>query len=722
MAPLLASALLLTPFACGRAAEPPTASSPDPAPAVEAPAAEASAEQASAAAVPGATVDDARLVGAGEEPGTWLSYGRTYSEQRYSPLTRITDANVGQLGLAWSFETGTKRGLEATPIVVDGVIYTTGTWSVVYAIDARTGKEIWRHDPVVPREMGGKVCCDVVNRGVAIYKGRIYAGTLDGRLQALDAKTGEVVWSKVTVDQTKPYSITMAPRVVKGKVLIGNGGAEFGVRGYVSAYDAEDGELVWRFYTVPGDPSQPFEHPELEAAAETWTGEWWTAGGGGTAWNAISYDPELDLVYVGTGNGSPWSKHIRSPEGGDNLYVSSILALRPDTGRLVWHYQETPGDTWDYTATQDIVLGELEIDGVERKVLMHAPKNGFFYVLDRETGELLSAEPFAEVTWATHIDMETGRPVLGEDTNYASGETVTIKPSPHGAHNWHSMSFNPDTGLVYIPTQEVPYFFKKDPAYEYTPGAWNLGIDFTVADEFPREYVSGHLLAWDPVAQKEVWRAQYTGPWNGGTLTTAGNLVFQGTAHGTFVAYRASDGEPLFETSSGTGVIAAPVTYELDGEQYVAVMAGWGGAYALAAGDAAAKAGVTQDTNHGRLLVFKLGGTAKLPVHEAQERELAAIPAEFDADLVLRGNHAFHRWCGTCHGPGVVSGGVLPDLRKSAAAIYDIYPAILLEGAKLPNGMPNFSPFIGPDDVEAIRAYVLTRRAALLESQEANGS
>ncbi|MBW2240905.1 MAG: PQQ-dependent dehydrogenase, methanol/ethanol family [Deltaproteobacteria bacterium] len=661
-------------------------------------------------------VDDARLLAAADENDVWLSYGRTQSEQRFSPLTQIDENNVGELGLHWAFEPGTRRGLEATPLLVDGVFYTTGTWSVVFAIDARTGDLKWRYDPRVPRKTAGIACCDVVNRGVAVYRGRVYVGTLDGRLVSLDAETGEPIFEVVTTDPTRPYTITMAPRVVKGKVILGNGGAEFGVRGYVSAYDWETGELVWRFYTVPGDPSQPFEHAELEAAAKTWTGEWWKVGGGGTVWDSIAYDPELDLLYVGTGNGSPWSRYVRSPGGGDNLYVSSILALRPDTGKLVWYYQNTPGDNWDFTSTQHIMLAELEIDGRERRVLMQAPKNGFFYVLDRETGELISAEAYAKVTWAKGIDKKTGRPIEVEGLDYRN-TVVEVYPSPHGAHNWHPMSFNPQTGLVYIPANEIPYFFKLDPEYEYKPGAWNLGYDFTVADSFPREVVSGHLLAWDPVAQKEVWRAQYTSPWNGGTLSTAGNLVFQGTAHGTFVAYRASDGKQLWETPAGTGIVAAPMTYELDGAQYVAVMAGWGGAFALAAGDAAAAAGTTDNT--GRLLVYKLGGTARLPVHEAIERELAAIPADLDADQVLRGNHLFHRWCGTCHGSGAVSGGVLPDLRQAAPGIYDTIEDIVLRGVRMPNGMPSFAEWLEPSDVADLRAYLLSRRAALLEERAA---
>ncbi|MCB9726792.1 MAG: PQQ-dependent dehydrogenase, methanol/ethanol family [Spirochaetaceae bacterium] len=659
------------------------------------------------------TVDDARLRNATSEPESWLTYGGSYAEQRYSRLDRIDATNVGELGLAWSFETNTKRGLEATPIVVDGVIYTTGTWSVVFAIDARTGKLLWRHDPAVPRATAGLACCDVVNRGVAVYAGRVYAATLDGRLQALDARTGEVVWSVRTVDPSRPYTITMAPRIVKGRVILGNGGAEYGVRGYVSAYDAQTGELAWRFYTVPGDPSKPYEHPELEQAARTWdpSSEYWVVGGGGTAWNSVAFDPDLDLLYVGTGNGSPWSHEVRSEGGGDNLFVCSILALDPDSGRLVWHYQTTPGDQWDYTSTQDIVLADLEIEGRPRKVLMHAPKNGFFYVIDRETGVPISAEPFVPINWAKGMDRSTWRPIVDESLDYEN-EIVTIMPSPHGAHNWHPMSFNPETGLVYVPAQESVFFFKEDPDWEYEPGSWNVGYDKTILTISPPDVVSGHLLAWDPIAQKEAWRVQYAGPWNGGTLTTAGNLVFQGTAHGTFAAYRATDGAVLWEQPSGTGIIAAPVTYLLDGEQYVAVMAGWGGSFPLSAGEAAKAAGVHDLT--GRLLVYKLGGQAKLPVHEVREREIAALPADFTPEEVQAGSDTYHRWCLVCHGPGAISGGVLPDLRKAAPEIYDSLEAIVLGGAFEGNGMPRFDRWLEPTDVAKIRTYLLARRARML--------
>ncbi len=427
----------------------------------------------------------------------WSKHGFTDHEQRFSPLNQIDDENVDRLGLVWSFETRTYRGLEATPIVVDGVLYTTASWSVVFAIDARTGKEIWKWDPQVPRSYAYRACCDVINRGVALYQGKVYAATLDGRLVALNAETGEVIWEVVTVDQSQPYTITGAPRVIKGKVIIGNSGAEFGVRGYVSAYHGETGEQVWRFYTVPGDPSKPFESPALEKAAKTWSGEWWKSGGGGTVWDSIAYDPDLDLLYVGTGNGSPWNRHLRSPGGGDNLFLASILALRPDTGDLVWHYQTTPGDTWDYTATQHMILADLEIQGESRKVLMQAPKNGFFYVLDRANGQLISANNYVPVSWALKIDEQSGRPVEAPGSDYRSGR-VTVKPGPLGGHNWHPMSYNPETGLVYIPAQELASSFAQDLSFEHLPGTRYLGVDLG-GPESPAEVHSGYLLAWDPI-------------------------------------------------------------------------------------------------------------------------------------------------------------------------------------------------------------------------------
>ncbi len=655
-------------------------------------------------------IDDARLRNAALDPQDWITHGGTYAEQRFSPLAEIAADNVGQLGLAWSFDTQTDRGLEATPLVVDGVLFTTGSWSVVFAIDARTGQQLWKYDPEVPRETGSKGCCDAVNRGVAVYEGKVFVGTYDGRLVALDATSGEPLWDVVTVDPSKPYTITGAPRVVEGRVIIGNGGAEFGVRGYVSAYDAATGDLVWRFFTVPGDPSLPFESPALAQAAKTWKGgEWWKVGGGGTVWDSMAYDPELRLLYVGTGNGSPWSRYARSPGSGDNLYLSSILALRPDTGELVWYYQETPGDTWDYTATQHIVLAELPIGGRSRKVLLHAPKNGFFYVLDRETGELLSAEKFAELNWAERIDLKTGRPVEARDLDYRKGVKL-VKPAPIGAHNWHPMSFNPKTGLVYIPAQDVPAPFLAEKKFEYRPGEWNTGTDMAVYTEFPREIAGGSLLAWDPVHQKQAWRVVHKGPWNGGTLTTAGNLVFQGTADGRFVAYAADSGKKLWEAPAGTGVIAAPITYRVDGEQYVSVMAGWGGVFALYGGDAAASNQVR--SIDGRLLTFRLGGNASLPPSKPMPLRTRAFtaPPIASAQIISGGEVLFARNCMACHGAGAVGGGVIPDLRHIDPEIAAGFDAIVRGGALRARGMPGFAR-LDSRDIAAILAY-LQKRAA----------
>ncbi|HZM89620.1 MAG TPA: PQQ-dependent dehydrogenase, methanol/ethanol family [Blastocatellia bacterium] len=653
-------------------------------------------------------IDDAALRGADARPGEWITHGRTYAETRFSTLKQIDAANVKTLGLAWSFDTDTTRGLEATPIIVDGVMYTTGSWSVVFALDARTGKQLWKWDPQVPRTFGQRACCDVVNRGVAIYKGKVYVGTLDGRLAALDADTGKLLWQVVTVDQSRPYTVTAAPRVVKGKVLIGNGGAEMGVRGYLSAYDAATGKMAWRFYTVPGDPSKPFESPAMERAAKTWKGEWWKIGGGGTVWDSMAYDPDLDLLYVGTGNGSPWNREIRSPGGGDNLYLSSILALKPDTGELVWHYQTTPGDAWDYTATQHIILADLDVGGRQRKALMQAPKNGFFYVLDRTNGELISAKAYVPISWAKEVDSKTGRPVEMPGVRYVDNAAF-IKPGPLGGHNWQPMSFNPQTGLVYIPAQDTLFVYSPDKKFEYRPGTWNTGIDFSLFKD-PVPLMPGFLLAWDPVNQKERWRVPYTNFWNGGTLTTAGNLVFQGTADGRFVAYSADKGEKLWEFSVRTGVIASPVTYELDGVQYVSIMAGWGGAFPLTGGD-----GKGTSPAAGRLLTFVLNGKQPLSDVIAQKPTVSPIGVTASPETIEVGATLFAQWCAVCHGLGAAGGGATADLRYSHPTTFDKYRDIVLDGKYQGMGMPSLKRWLTAEQVDAIRAYVLTRRAALAQ-------
>jgi quinohemoprotein ethanol dehydrogenase len=639
-------------------------------------------------------VDDVRLRSAAGSGEDWPAHGRTWSEQRYSPLASIHADNVAGLQRRWSFATGTSRGLEATPIVVDGTMYATGTWSVVWALDARSGALLWEYDPQVLREVGARACCDVVNRGVAVYRGRVYVGTLDGRLVALNAADGSLVWEVQTTDPERNQTITGAPRVLEGMVIIGNGGAEFGVRGYVSAYAADSGALVWRTYTVPGDPSQPMESDALAAAVDTWSGEWWKGGGGGTVWDSMAYDPQLGLLYVGTGNGSPWVRELRSPGGGDNLYLSSILALDPKDGHLVWHHQTTPGDTWDFTATQHIILADLEIDGARRKTLLQAPKNGFFYVLDRETGEFLSGEPFVGVTWASGLDTK-GRPIEAPGQDFRDGLRF-VQPTFFGGHNWQPMSFSPDTGLVYIPAQEVLGAYLRDDKFRRSERGFNLGTEMNVFAAFPPEAASGHLLAWDPVRQREAWRIPHGLPWNGGVLSTAGNLVFQGTADGRFVAYRADDGWPLWVDHTETGVIAAPISYAIDGVQYVSVLAGWGGAFALIGGAAARGAA----RGPGVLLTYALPQSAPTP--EALQAFVTRPGPLAD------GERLYHRWCARCHGAGAVSASSLPDLREAAVRMGDDLAAVARDG--LPEtGMPALGAEFSEEEARLIVGYLQAR-------------
>lgn len=670
-----------------------------------------------------AAVDASRLVAADREPGNWMTHGRTYSEQRFSPLKAITTDNVGGLGLAWSFDLPDRRGIEATPIVVDGVMYVTGAWSKVFALDAKTGALLWSYDPEVPPQWAVNLCCDVVNRGVAVWEGRVYSGTLDGRLIALDARSGRLVWEVQTTPTDLPYSITGAPRIVKGRVIIGNGGAELGVRGFVSAYDARTGDMAWRFYTVPGDPARPLENGALKKALPTWKGgEWWKVGGGGTVWDSMAYDPDLDLLYVGVGNGSPWNREIRSPGGGDNLYLSSILALRPDTGEYVWHYQTTPGESWDYTATQHMILADLEIGGRQRKVIMQAPKNGFFYVLDRETGELLSADAYTRVSWASGIDLASGRPVENPEARYENGEAALVWPHALGGHNWHPMSFSPLTGLVYIPAQEIPLNYSADPGYVYNPRGWNTGVELEKAglpdDPAVREsfagLVRGHVSAWDPVAGEERWRIQHGNIWNGGLLSTAGNLLFQGNAEARFVAYAADSGKPLWSFDAQTGIVAAPVSYAVDGEQYVAVAAGWGGAFALSGGESASRS--RGAVSNPRILVFKLGGEAVLPAQDVAD--VVPAPArEFDYEpaSVAAGQRMYMRNCHMCHGDRAVSASAIPDLRRMSEETRQQFLPIVLGGLRHQKGMVGFADRLSPEDAMAIFSYLEKRAEDLAQ-------
>ncbi len=600
-----------------------------------------------------ANVNEARIVAADSEAGNWMSHGRTYSEQRFSPLTSISTENVGQLGLAWSYQLRENRVAEATPIVVDGVMYVTSAWSIVSALNAATGEEIWVYDSETPRSRGQYACCDVANRGVAVWEGKVYVATLDGRLIALDARTGRELWDVVTVDQAQPYTITGAPRVARGQVFIGKGGAEYGVRGYVRAYDARNGERKLRFYTTPNPrgPDNAASDSVRDAALATWNtqqGAWLQSGGGGTVWDSIVYDNENGTLWIGTGNGSPWNRQIRSPDGpanNDNLYLSSIVALDAETGAYKCHYQTTPGDTWDYTATQQIMLATLTIEGRERQVAMQAPKNGYFYVLDRSDCSLISARPYVTQSWTTGIDAN-GRPIEPPGARYAAA-TALVLPSAYGGHNWHPMSMSPQTGLVYVPAQEIPLDYSRDTAFVYRQGRWNTGTLHAslppneAARAAARNSVRGFLLAWDPVNQREVWRAPHAGAWNGGTLATAGNLVFQGTVDGKFTAYNAQTGEKLWEFDNQAATLAGPMTYEVDGQQYVATLASYGGAFFLAAGFAAPREGHNLP---GRVNVFRIGGTATLPPLNLDRITTPQPPRiQATAAVVAHGNAVYDR-------------------------------------------------------------------------------
>ena len=639
----------------------------------------------------------------------WPTYGLDYAETRFSKLTQITDKNVGELGLVWSYELGSTRGVEATPLVVDGVMYVSASWSVVHAVDVRTGQKIWTFDPEVPPETGKKACCDVVNRGVALYQGKVFVGALDGRLIAVDALTGKKVWEQDTrPSPDSPMTITGAPRVFNGKVIIGNGGAELGLRGYITAYDAETGKQAWRWYTVPGDPSKPFENAAMEMAAKTWdpSGKYWEAGGGGTVWNSMVFDPELNLMYIGVGNGAPWSQAARSPAGGDNLFLNSIVALNPDTGEYVWHYQETPGDNWDYTATQDIILADIEIDGKPRKVFLHAPKNGFFFVVDRTDGKFISAKNFVDVNWASGYDAN-GRPIENPEAR-RTDKPIEVIPTVFGAHSWHSMSFNPEHGLAYIPAQGIPLTLKHDPKWvgpgTNEPGQPMSGIGWNTAmlvnAEQPTAKPFGRLIAWDPVHQKEVWRHEHISPWNGGTLTTAGNLVFQGTADARFMAFNAKTGEKLWETPTGTGVVAAPVTYEVDGQQYVSVAVGWGGVFGLSQR-------VSELKTPGTVYTFALGGKAKMPafVDYALGKLLSGV--KYNPDHVAEGTALYVSNCVFCHGvPGVDKGGNIPNLGYMDEDYIENLDKFIFNGPATTRGMPDFTGKLTAADVEKLKAFI----------------
>jgi quinohemoprotein ethanol dehydrogenase len=662
-------------------------------------------------------VDDARLARAAEEPQNWLAHGGSQLAQRFSGLDQITADNISRLKPAWSFDFDTYRGQEATPLVVDGVIYVTTAWSKAYAVDAKTGRQLWRYDPQVPGPTAAKNCCDVVSRGPAVYQGKVYVATFDGRLVALDRATGKPVWTAQTVDPGSMHTISGAPRVGRGLVYIGNAGGEFGGRGYVSAYDAESGALVWRFFTVPGDPAKPdgvaSDPIHRTLTQKTWFGPHNDYRGGGHAWNSIVYDPEFDQVYFATGNGYPWPRRFRSAGRGDNLFISSVVAVDAATGEYRWHYQETPGDSWDYDSVADMILADLTIGGEPRKVLMHTPKNGFFYNLDRRTGKLLSAQPYVPgVTWASRVDLRTGRPVIAANAYY-DRKPVVLSPGEGGAHSWHPTAFSPQTGLFYLQAQahaRTRYIPREK--FEYVKGLDNIGLWHFVQhgpDEDgpppadPRAPpTESYLLAWDPVAQKAAWKTPGRG---NGVLATAGGLVFQGHARdaimGELAAHRADDGKRIWSHPTPNALMSAPISYAVDGEQYILAVAGAGGVAIVA------PPAVMRERQPGRLVAFKLDGTATLPADPPPLGPIVPPTQAFPDAQVALGRDLYAQQCARCHGIGTRASNIIPDLRRSKSlADATLWRAIVEDGALAANGMIAWRSFLPPQGAEAIRAYV----------------
>jgi quinohemoprotein ethanol dehydrogenase len=671
---------------------------------------------ASAGAQAAADVDQHRLEAADQEPGQWFTPGRDTSEQRFSPLKRINDTNVQRLGLAWYAPLNTYRGVEATPLVIDGVLYNVSAWDLTTAYDAATGKVLWTYDPKIAPEWARLACCGPVSRGLAAWKGNIIIAALDGRLIALDAKTGKVNWTTQTLDPGQPLSLTGAPRIAAGLVVIGNAGGDFGARGYMSAYDALTGKQVWKFYIVPGDPAKMPEGAASDSimptAAKSWTGEWWKVGGGGNDWDALVYDPKLDLVYFGTGNGSPHPQQFRSPGGGDNLFLCSIVAVNAHTGKYAWHYQEVPAEQWDYDCTAPLILADLKIEGKTRQVIMHAPKDGFFYVLDRRSGKLISANNFVPNTWASHVDLKTGRPAINRQA-YLTEKPYLLTPSYGGGHSWNPMSYSPLTGLVYIPTMEQWAVESRvaEGQYTFKLGQSTLAAGVSNYPELRKQLNAeaekrdkGYMLAWDPVHQKEAFRIPYPHPANGGILTTAGNLLVEGTIKRTLAIYRADNGEKLWEQPTGSVPVAGPMSYEVNGVQYIAVNAGWNSAIVH---------GLHNDpepfsVGPANLVVYALDAKGVTLPPAPPVASLPDPPSEPQKpELVKEGAVLYSQQCAVCHGQNAAGG--VKDLRFLTPERHAEFKDIVLGGKLKAQGMIPFADRLNEAQVEAIHAYVIQR-------------
>lgn len=665
-----------------------------------------------------ASVDLAAGLIDGNAGDDWTGYGRTYGEQHFSPLEDINSGNVAKLGLAWSFDLPAGNPMSG-PIEVGGTLYTSTGYSVVRALDVRTGRLLWTFDPKAPEASGKKLRQGWGSRGLAYWNDKIFVGTQDGRLIALNARNGREVWTQLTVDKNDYRFISGAPRVFEGKVIIGHGGADAAdTRGYVTTYDTETGKQLWRFYLVPGNPTKGFEDTAQAMAAKTWSGEWWKYGGGGTAWNSFTYDRDTDTILVGTGNGAPWNHKIRSQGKGDNLFLCSIVALDAKTGRYKWHYQFNPGEAWDYNASMDMQLADLIIDGHPRKVVMEAPKNGFFYVIDRTNGKLISADKIAYTTWADRIDLATGRPIENPAARFPTDKPFALFPNSMGAHTWLPSAFSPKSGLIYLPVAEMGANYSTkgyEPGWRRPPNnvlGFGYNLDFKVKRAAGGPSVDSFLLAWDPVRKREAWRVSTPGGWNGGILATGGNLVFQGEAAGNFVAYEAGSGKPLWTFDATVSILAPPITYRVGGRQYITIIAGIGTSAGLM-GDAAPMS-VDYRTQPRRILTFALGGTQRLPKTEAmkieamEDKSFRANPAS-----AARGSGLFAKNCMICHGIAAIAGGTAPDLRRSAVPASDeAFRQVVREGVLVTAGMPRFEE-IDDTDLGDIRQYLRSQADVL---------
>jgi quinohemoprotein ethanol dehydrogenase len=706
---------------CGRqGAAPPAQPAPATAAAVGTPAA------------PAAAIDAARL--AAGEPDQWLTPGRDANGTYFSPLTDVNAGNVAKLGFAWDYRLGTGRGLEATPLVVDGVMYAVGNYGRVYALDAATGRELWKYDPQIDGQWARYACCDAVNRGLAAYDGRIYVGALDGWLHALDARTGQRVWKVDTLigrNERKPYTLSGAPLLAGGLLVIGNGGADFaGARGYVTAYDLKTGAQRWRFFTVPRNPAEgPQDQEHLKRAITTWDPRHrWDAGSGGTVWDGMAYDPALNLVYIGTANAAPYNSHIGGRHGGDELYAASIIAIHAGDGSMAWYYQTVPQDRWDFDSTQKLVLADLNLAGRQRQVVMQASKNGFYYVLDRGTGELLSAHNYAFVSWTKGIDAKTGRPIVDPGANFDHGPALVF-PSVSGAHNWQPMAFDPTHGLTFIPVIEAgnviveaidrpaglvegqfttPSFVPElyDPTamkslYGTLPPLDRLahGLKTNTASR-------GFLRAWNVAEHRIAWETPTATSWDGGVLATAGGLVFQGDANGNLIAYAAETGRKLASFDLGSSMMAAPITYRVDGVQYLAIMAGYGGGASIVGAPLDPASAAYRYGNDGRIIALKLGGpTPPLPPRQPDDPPPPQPPARQGTPAqIAQGEVLYNRHCARCH---VFGRGILPDLRRATPATHTLFKSIVLEGIYSPKGMARFDDVLSPADADALHDYVI---------------